>query len=252
MNWLDLFIVLFIIIFLIISIKHGFMKSLLSHFSFSVNALISFFLYKPIQSFLNFCGLGNAIASHYSTSLIEKSADFAENLISFSSKSELSSFVSSTIDKGNFNFISKTMFKTCINKSSLYDTLQNSGLESRTLAQIISESYSTFFTTIIAFIISILLIYGIVMLFRLLADKLRQIGFVKVVDGILGVVYGLFRCLIIFIIICFIIKLLSPFEFMTSITNYINGSFFGKLIYSQINNFMDNYLNFSEIIAKLF
>ena len=47
MNWLDLGIILFIIIFLVIGLKKGFMTSLISNFSFKINALLSFFLCKP-------------------------------------------------------------------------------------------------------------------------------------------------------------------------------------------------------------
>lgn len=253
MNWLDLGIVVVVVALIIISIKRGFMKSVLSHFSFSVNAVLSFFLCKPIQSLFNrIFHIGDAIAKHYSTSLIAKSEDFATNLISFSSKSELHQFVKGTIKQGDFNGITKTMFNWFINKNTLYDTLQSSGLESRTLADIISQSFASFFTIIIAFVVSMLFIYGIVAIFRLIATKLRQVGFIRFVDGTLGVFYGLFRCLIIFIILCFIIKLMSPFNFMTPVINYINGSFFGKLIFSQISNFIDNYLSFGDIVRSLF
>ncbi len=253
MNWLDLGIVLLIVILLAISIKRGFINSMLSHFSFGINALLSFFLCKPIQWVLNNgFHLGNAISSHYYTSLVSKSGNFATNLLSFENKESLHDFVSSTINEGEFGGFTKTMYKWFINKDSLYDTLHESGISSRNLADIISDSYASFFTIIIAFVTSMLLIWGLVLLFRLVAKKLRQVGFIKFIDGALGIFYGLFRCLIIFIIICSIIKLLSPLGFMNPITNYINGSFFGKLIYSQISNFIDNYLSFSDIVHAIF
>lgn len=251
MNWLDLGIVLIVGILLFISIKRGLMTSVLSHFSFGTNLLLSFFLCKPIQWLLNACHLGSVISSHYYTSLVEKSGNFAINLLSFDSASTLHNFVGDTINQGGFNGITKTMFKWFLNKKSLYDTLHDSGVSSRSLGQIISESFASFFTIIIAFVISMLLIYGIVLLFRLFVKKLRQIGAIKVIDNILGVFYGLFKCLIIFIGICAVIKLLSPLKFMTGVTSYINGSFFGKLIYSQISNFIDNYLSFSDIIHSI-
>lgn len=252
MNWLDLGIFLFIVILLIISIKRGFMTSVLSHFSFSINAILSFFLCKPIQlAYNNWFHLGTAISNHYSASLIEKSGNFATNLLSFDNQEALHSFVSATINEGEFNGISKTMFKWFINKRSLYDTLHKSGATSRSLADIISQSYASFFTIIISFITSMILIYLIVLLFRLIVKKCRQVGFVKIVDNVLGVFYGLFKILIIFIIICSIIKLMSPLNFMTPVINYINGSFFGKLIFSQISNFIDNYLSFGDIVHSL-
>lgn len=251
MNWLDLAIVLLVGGLLFISIKRGLMTSVLSHFSFGTNVVLSFFLCKPIQWLLNACHLGSAISNHYYASLIEKSGDFAVNLLSFDSASSLHTFVGNTINKGGFNGITKTMYKWFLNKKSLYDTLNDSGVQNRNLAQIISQSFASFFTIIIAFVISLVLIYILVILFRLFVKRLRQIGAVKVVDNILGVFYGLFRCLLIFIVLCAIIKLMSPFSFMKSVTNYINGSFFGKMIYAQISNFIDNYLSFGDIIHAI-
>ena len=253
MNWLDLGIIVLIVVLLAISIKRGFMTSMLSHFSFGMNAVLSFFLCKPIQWVLNNgFHLGNAISSHYYSSLIEKSGNFATNLLSFDNKEALHDFVNSTLNEGEFNGISKTMYKWFLNKGSLYDTLHESGVSSRSLADIISQSYASFFTIIIAFVTSMILIYLLVLLFRLVAKKLRQVGFIKIIDGALGIFYGLFRCLILFIIVCAIIKLLSPIGFMQPVTNYINGSFFGKLIYSQISNFIDNYLSFNDIVRAIF
>lgn len=249
MNWLDLAIFLFLIIFIIIGIRKGFMSSILSNFTFGVNALISFFLCKPISFVYNkWFGVGNAISSSYKERLLSSSDNFAVNLLSLE-KAELNTFVKDTINSGNMSGFEKSMFRTFINKSSLYDTLQSSGHTSRSLADIISSAYSHFFVTIIAFVTSIVLVYLVVLLFRLLVNKLREHGFIKAVDNIFGAVYGVFRCLLCFIGICFVIKLISPLSFMKPVTNYISQSFSGNLIYSQINTFLDNYLNFNDIIT---
>lgn len=250
MNWLDLAIFLVLLIFIIIGIKKGFMTSILSNFTFGVNALISFFLCKPI-SILYGKWFGGSIASSYSERLLASSDNFGVNLLSLE-KAELNTFVKNTINSGNMSGFEKSMFRTFINKSSLYDTLQASGYESRTLADIISSAYSHFFVTLIAFVTSIILVYLVVLLFRLLVNKLREQGFIKVVDNILGAVYGIFRCFIFFVGLCFVIKLISPLSFMKPVTNYISHSFFGNLIYNQINSFLDNYLNFSDIINVIF
>ena len=250
MNWLDLALVLFIGILLFISIKKGFMTSIISKFSLGINAILSFFLCKPIAALFNLCGMGRAIAKSYTTQMLEKSSDFAVNLLDFS-KQDLSPFVENTIDKG-FSGLPNKMFDWFINKPSLYDTLHSSNHSSRSLADIISSAYANFFVTIIAFVTSILLLYLIVWLIKLLIQKLRTIGFVKVVDTTLGALYGLFRCLLILIIVCLVIKLISPFSFMQSVTAYIEDSFFGNLIYGQISKFLDNYLSFADIIKSIF
>lgn len=251
MNWLDLGLIIFIIIFVVIGIKRGLMNSMLSHFSFGINALLSFFVCKPIGWIFNKCGLGTAIASSYSSKMLSASPDFGKNLLDIA-ESDLSGFVSSTIDSGPFSGLTKSIFNIFINNDNLYNTLHSSDHTSRTLADIISGAYSTFFVNIISFVTSILLLYLIVWLFKLLANKLRTIGFVKFVDNALGSIYGIFKCLIILMIICLIIKLLSPIGFMEPVISYINSSLFGKFIYSQINNFFDNYLNFNDLVNVIF
>ncbi len=253
MNWLDLAIACVVVVLLIISIKRGFMTSVLTNFSFGINAILSFFLCKPIQHiYNNWFHLGSSIANSYSSSLISKSENFATNLLSFENSDTLHTFVKSTIKEGNFNGFEKTMFNWFLNKKSLYSELHESGISTRSLSDIISETFASFYTTIISFVTSLVLIYLIYLLIKLLVNKLRKIGFVRVIDSSLGVFYGLFRCLIIFIVICSIIKLISPFSFMKPVIAYIDGSFFGKLIYSQISNFIDNYLSFGDIIRSIF
>ena len=251
MNWLDLGLILFAVILLIIGIKKGFMTSVLSNFSLTINCILSFFLCKPIGWIYNKCGLGNAIASSYSERFLECSSDFGKNLLDISEK-KLPGFVRTTIEKSDLSGFTEWLFKIFVNRPSLYDTLHDSPHQTRTLADIMSESFSSFFVSIISFVTCVLLLYLIVWLISLLVKKLREIGFVKYVDTALGALYGLFRCLIVLIIICLVIKLLSPFTFMETVTNYISDSFFGKLIYNQINNFFDNYLSFQDIINSIF
>lgn len=251
MNWLDLGLIVLLIILLIVGIKKGFMTSMLSNFSFSINAILSFFLCKPVAWIYNKIGVGGAIARSYSEKLLEKSATFATNLIELSEET-LPTFVDSTIEKGGFSGITEWMFKVFLNKSTLYDELHASSHSTRSLADIISETYSSFFVSIISFVTCVLFLYLVVWLISLLVKKLREIGFVKVVDSILGALYGLFRVFLILIVICLIIKLLSPISFMHYVTDYISDSFFGKMIYNQINSFIDNYLNFQDIVNFIF
>ncbi len=251
MNWLDLGLIVFAGILLFIGIKKGFMTSVLSNFSFSINAVLSFFLCKPIGWFFNVCGMGKGIARSYSTRLLETSSRFGTDLMTIS-QDELSGFVKASIKESGLSGAERTMFNWFLNKPTLFDELHASTHQSRTLADIMSQTYSTFFVTIISFVTSILLLYLIVWLFKLLATKLREIGLVKYVDSTLGALYGIFRCFLILICICLVIKLLSPISFMDGVTNYISESFFGKLIYNQINNFFDNYLSFKDIINAIF
>jgi len=251
MNWLDLGIIIFVIIFVIIGIKKGFMHSLLSHFSLGVNALLSFFLCKPISWIFDKCGVGNAIASNYADKLLNASPAFGENLMTIA-ESDLHGFVSETINKSGLSGIANKMFHWFLNNKNLYSTLHESTYETRTLADIMSQTYASFFTLIISFVTSLIIIYLIVWLFRLLVTRLRNFGFIRIVDGIMGSVYGLFRCFIILVIICLVIKLLSPLGFMSGVTNYISNSFFGKLIYNTINSFFNNFLNFDSLVKLIF
>lgn len=250
MNWLDLGILLFVAIFVIIGIKRGFMTSIISNFSFSLNLILSFFLYKPIQS-LYFKWFGGSIATSYASSLIETSSSFGVNLLTIPG-GELKGFVSATLDSGSIGGIPRLFYNLFLNNRSLHTKLHESGLASRTLADILGETKATFLTTIIAFVTSFILLYLIIFLFTLLVKKLREIGFVKGVDNLLGALYGLFQAFLSLVIICLILKLMSPFAFMQSVEAYINGSLLGRFIYDPINYFIDNYLNFSELIKNLF
>lgn len=252
MNWLDLALVVFLIIFIIIGIKKGFMSSFLSTFSFIAMAVGAFFLYKPIASLLNnWFGLENSIFNSYHNKLITHSADFNTNLLLIE-KTNLRSFVKATLASGAIPLIPRIMFNLFLNTKGLYSKLHSSSHTSRSLADIVSSSYATFFTTLISYAITFALLFGLVLLFKLLIKKLRDIGFVRVVDNTLGAFYGLARALIILIIICLIIKLLSPISFMKPVISYIESSFFGKLIYNQITNLLDNYLSYSDIIYSIF
>lgn len=252
MNWLDLAIFIVIIIFIIIGIKRGFMSSVLSNFSFGVIAIVAFFLYKPIGNILNsWFGLENAIFDSYYRKLVSFSPDFETNLISME-QSQLNPFVKYVLASGAIPGLPKLMFSLFLNTKSLYSKLQSSGLEYRSLGQIVSSSYANFFTSLISFAITFILLVLIVLLFKFIIDKLRTIGFIKIVDNILGAFYGIVKCLLILVSICFVIKLLSPISFMKPVTNYISNSFFGKIVYNQITNLLDNFFSYNDIINSIF
>jgi len=163
MNWLDLGIVIFVIIFIVVGIKQGLMTSILSHFSLSLNCMISMFFYKPIAFIFNkLFKLGPAIQNHFFEKLVAKSANLSTNLVTVP-KENLKSVVTMAINDGDFGFIQKTMFKTFINKKNLADILQEKGYESRCVAEIISEAYSTFLLQLFHFLYHSLLsmqLYG--------------------------------------------------------------------------------------------
>lgn len=252
MNWLDLALIIFIIIFIIIGTKKGFMSSFLSSFSFIAVAIGAFFLYKPLISLLNnLFGLEQSIFSSYHQKLINHSADFNVNLLSLK-ESELRYFVKTTLASGAIPFVPKIMFNIFLNTKSLYSKLHNSTHSSRSLADIVSSTYASFFTTLISYAITFLLLCGIILLFKLLINKLRQIGFVRVVDNTLGAFYGIIRALCILIIICIVLKIISPISFIKPAISYIESSFFGKLIYTQITNLLDNFFSYSDIITSIF
>lgn len=252
MNWLDLGLIVFAIIFLIIGLKRGFMTTILSSFSFTINLILSFFLCKPMTNFLNgIFNLEGSIATSYSSKLIEASSDFSVNLLDIP-ESDLSSFVGNTINKSGLSNFTNRLTDIFLNRDTLYSTLHGSEHTTRTLAEIISSAYAGFFTTIISFVTCIFLIYIIVWILGLIVNKLRTIGFIKVVDNILGLFYGLFRCFIFLIIISLIIKLMSPLSFMSGVITYINSSAIGSFIYGQLSSFIDNYLNFADILKLIF
>jgi hypothetical protein len=228
------------------------MTSVLSNFSFGIVLIIAFFLSGPILSLLNsIFGLEKSIFYSHLAKYNAENANFSVNLLTLS-KDSLSPFIKLTLSQSSIAGIPRFMFNLFLNKKSLYSTLQDSGLESRTLGEMVSSTYASFYSKLISFAICVGLIYLILFLFKLLINKLREIGFVKVVDNILGVVYSIGKAFIVLIIICLVLNLLSPFSFMNSVESYINGSFFGRMLYGQLNELINNYLNYEEIIAAIF
>lgn len=258
MNWLDLGIFVLVVVFIILGIKRGLMSSVLSNFSLSLNCLFSMFLSHPIAFIFNkLFKIGPSIQSHYYNSFLAKEQNtyLFKNLVEVYNKegaAVLKDTVTTAINEADLNGVPKTMFKMFLNKKNLGETLTNAGYESRTVADIISQSYAKFFVTIISFLTALAIVYLLVFIFKKLATKLRTVGFVKGVDNTFGAFYGVFRCFIALVIACCIIKVLSPFSFMNGVINYINGSLFGKLLYGRINDFINNYLSFSDIVSSIF
>ena len=251
MNWLDLGILVVLAILIIIGIRQGLMNSVLSNFSLGTNCLISFFLATPLKFIFNkIFRIGPAISKSIYNS-IANIEGFNVNLVGLSTDT-LHDTVKMAIDNGDFNFMSKTMFKIFLNKKNLYEVINTSGHTSRTMADIVSQTYSSFYMTIIAFVTALIFVFISVKLFQLLANKLRENGSVKTVDSVLGALYGVFRCFVLLVIICTVVKFLSPIGFMQPVVNYIDGSFLGQFIYSVINDFVNNYLSFSDIVASIF
>ena len=252
MNWLDAGLIILILIFVIVGLKKGFMTSILSTFSFKINAVLSFFICKPIAFIYNkLFNLENLISNNYANRLINSSVDFSKNLLDIP-ESELSSFVSNTINNSGLSGFTNKLTELFINNNDLYSTLHNSSHTSRTLADIMSSAYANFFLTIISFITSLILLYFIVWFLGVIVNKLRTIGFIKAVDNFLGLAYGLFRCFLCLIIVCLLIKLISGISFMSNVISYINSSAIGGFIYGQINIFIDHYLNIGDILKLIF
>ena len=251
MNWLDLGIVLALAILIYLGIRQGLMNSVLSNFSLGTNCLISFFLATPLKFIFNkIFRIGPAISRSIHESLVGVEG-FSTNLVGLPTE-QLHETVKTAINNGDFNFMSKTMFKIFLNKKNLYETINTSGHTSRTMADIVSQTYSSFYMTLIAFVTALIFVFITVKIFQYFANRLRENGSVKTVDSVLGALYGLFRCFVLLVIICTVVKFLSPIGFMKPVVSYIDGSFLGRFVYSVINDFVNNYLSYSDIIASIF
>ena len=144
MNWLDLGLILFLIIFIVIGLKRGFMSSLLGSFSFKINAVLSFFLCKPIAFILNkLFNLEGSIANSYATKLTLASPDFSTNLLEIA-ETDIHSFVSNTINQSGFSGFTNRLTNLFLNKPNLYEILHNSDHTNRTLSSIVSSAYANF------------------------------------------------------------------------------------------------------------
>ena len=252
MNWFDAIIIVVMLIFIIFGIKKGFMLSVIDLFGFFVNFVIALFLSKPMTSFLNYCGMGGSITS----SLHEKYAGFGEsfvtNLKTYAQEtgSNITDFVNDAINSSPLTNFGKKLFNGTIN-NGLSDKLAASANENITLADIMSKSVAQFITVVVAFVICFVVIYLILLLLKALTKKLQQSSFINTFDKIFGACFGAVKGFIFFVLFFAVLSFFSDNGILGSVIQYINNSAIGGWLRSNVNTFMNEYINIKQFIIDI-
>lgn len=242
MNWVDIGIIAIIIVFVGIGFGKGLIFSLMSVFSTFVNFCISVFLARPITNLLNsWFNMEKAITNSFATKFTNATPLFDTNMVGMTQK-EMSEHISTTLSEGGIPF------KKTLSAIMKITPEQIEAKETCTVNQILSKSFGAFFSLIIGFVISFLLIYLALWIISLITKKAREIDGIRITDRILGVLFGLVKG---FLFVALIFSILSFFNengALKSVFDYINQSSLGSWIFTTVKGIVDKYLNFNAVL----
>ena len=241
MNWIDVGIIIIMLIFVVVGIWKGFVFSILSLFSSTVNFFISLLLVRPTTNLLNnWFGFEKALTNGFASKLSSMSTKFNTNMVGMS-KDEISNHISSALSESKFPF--KNLFQNMLNVTP--EKIE--GKTSCSLNDILSKSLGTFFSLIITFIILFILIYLILFIIGKISKKAQEVNSIRSIDRMLGFIFGIAKGAI---VICVIFAILSFFNeggILSGLFDYIHTSKLGNWIYTNVNYFVDKYANLKDI-----
>lgn len=241
MNWIDVGIILIVLVFILIGLWKGFVFSILSLFSSTVNFFISLVLVRPTTNLLNnWFGFEGALTNGFASKLTSMHAGFNTNMVGMT-KDEIASHITTTFAESRFPF--KGLFQSMLKITP--EKIE--GKTSCTLNDILSKSLGSFFSLIITFVVIFALIYLILFIIGRISKKAHEVNGIRAVDRILGFVFGAIKGIIVICLIFGIISLFSEDGALSGLFDYIHASKIGNWVYSNINYFVDKYVNFKAI-----
>ena len=247
MNWIDVAIIAIVLIFVIIGCVKGFVFSILSIFSSTVNFFISLFLTKPVASLLNaMFGMESSLSGNFAAKLTAMNCGFDVELATFGSQAELSSHVSETINNSNLSGFSKGILN-----NTVHITTENVAGTTTTLNDIISKSFAAFLTLVVSFVIVFILIYLILWIISTISKKMHKNQDVRLVDRILGFVFGLTKGFLLIVFVFGILSLFNENGILAPVIDYIKASTIGGWLYGNVSTFVHKYIDLKEILKGI-
>ena len=244
MNWIDIAIIIIMVVF--VGTWKGFVFSVLSIFSSTINFFISLLLTRPTTNLLNrWFGFEGSLTNGLSSKLTSMSAKFDVNMVGMS-KDEISSHISTTLSESKFPL--KGLFGNMLKVTP--EKIE--GKTSCTLNDILSRSLGSFFSLIITFVVLFILIYIILFIIGKISKKAQEVNGIRAVDRTLGFIFGFVKGAL---IICFVFAILSFFSedgFLSGLFEYIHASKIGDWVYTTVNNIIDKYVNFKTIAEETY
>lgn len=230
---IDIVLVAVVVIFSIIGYRKGFLKSVLSLFSWVVCIVASVFLAKYVATWLNgihnFSGLiGNGIAK----GLVSTNDAFAKQLTEFGSKAEIISALSGT------NGLLLTLVKVVINNTAV-------DLESEaTVASVVGEGAGHMCMIVISGILVFIVLKIAIFLLSKLFDNIARTKILGGVNKILGLAFGAIKGACIVVIFNIIAVALSLIPVINKTIDPIiqNNTKIESFVYNQTENLVEKYV----------
>ncbi len=248
MNFIDIAIIVILLLFIVIGTWKGFIFSLVSVFSSTINFFIAFLICKPINSFLNsLFNLQGAIKNSYTSYFTQLGEGFNLNLVGMT-QSEINDHISNTLNNSSLSGFNRSIYSNVLNITP--EQIQNKEFVS--INSILSQSLSTFFSLIISFVISFALIYLILWIISLIGKKVKTDGrSTKVVDRIFGFIFGVVKGALYISLFFAFLSFFYESGLLKGVFDYIKASPIGNFAYTNINYFMDTYVNLQDLFNSI-
>lgn len=224
MNILDIVVICIVVLVALIGFSKGFMSSLLSFIGNLGTLIASFYLAKPVTSFLNsIFGISSAIGNALNTQITNYFTDFA-NL----SGSEIMA------NHCSASGILKTAFSLFIKPETMYES-----------DEILVSSLSNFAGGVITMAISMILCFIIIRLAIFFLAKIfdsikKKSVAINGLDRVLGLILGAAKGLIFIAIVCIIASLLQS---VPAVANALDSVFTGSNVAKPLYDFITSFVN---------
>lgn len=244
MNAIDIVIILILLLFIGIGTYKGFIFSLVSVFSSTINFFIAFIICKPINSVLNsIFNLELAIKNGFSAHFTSLGTAFNTNMVGLSQAS-INTHISNTLNNSSLSGFEKDLYSKVLKVSPS----QIANKEFVSVNSILSQSLATFFSVLIGFIISFALIYLILWIINLIGKKVKENGHsTKVIDRIFGFIFGAIKGALYISLFFVVLSFFNENGLLKDLFNYIKASPIGNFAYKNVNYFMDTYVNLKDL-----
>lgn len=239
---IDIAIVVALVIFGIIGFKKGFLKSIVSLFSWIVCLIVAVLTAKYVAGWINkiydFTGLiGEKIAEGLNSS----NEFFATAINQFSSKEEIISALPAETNSFLAQLIKVIFNNTAVDMSS-----------TDTIASVLGASMGHICMVIIAGVLTFIILMIVVKLLSKLFDKVASTKILGGLNKILGLIFGLIKaCCIIIIGNCILIALsLVPAinGFLTPIIQ--DNTHVERFVYNKTDEYVEEYIIEGELIQN--
>jgi len=242
MNAVDYIIIAITVVFIIIGTYKGLMFSVLSFFGGTVNIYLSMLLTTPLTSLVTKIGITSAISNGYVAKFA--SCNGFNTALSTIETSNLSNFVTNSINTSNLSGLTKTLTKWFFKPTPEAVAARPEA----TLSSSLSSAYANFWSTLIAFAISFALITLALWLITKICQKAKENKTVNVIDRIFGFFFGIVRAGIIICLILAIFSVFKPDGVLGDVISYINQSKIGGFIFKYATDFVEKFITTAKIV----